>query len=435
MPTVRHGDRARSARTRRAAGAPNPPGAPNLRASPPGRRGAAPPPRADDPRRDTAPLVTHTERAHSARVFDRAHRVEDASPAACRAAVDAVAGSAGVVALLVADQPDLDVEAITAQLGPTPVVGGVFPALIEGTRLFTHGALALAIDAPARRAVLPSTFEPPDVIAAMLGPALEPAARTAEPPTLMVLVDGYAAGAATALLDAIRLPYLHLGARVFGGGAGYAQLGPRACLFTERGPLHRGAGLVVRFEARCSVGTEHGWSTLAGPYLATKGDHTTVRELDWRPAREVYAEATGTTAHPRVSMQHPLAIVGPQGAMLVRDPLSFTEEGGIFTFGQVGQRALVSIMHADPDALIGAAGAASRSALLDASRRGPPRTTFVFDCVSRADTLGARFGEELVRIHREATGTLWGALSLGEISSTGERGVELHNKTAVVTIR
>lgn len=341
----------------------------------------------------------------------------------------------GLVALLVPDQPGLDVEAIARALGPTPVVGAVFPALIDGTQRVDTGALALAIDAPARRAILPSTFEPPDVLASMLGPALEPPAPSAAPPTLMVLVDGYAAGAATALLDAIRLPYLHLGARIFGGGAGYGQLGPRPCLFTERGPLHRGAGLVVRIEAASSIGMEHGWSTLAGPFLATKGDHTTVRELDWRPAREVYAEATGTTLHPRVSMQHPLAIVGPGGSTVVRDPLSFTEDGGIFTFGHVGVRALVSIMRAEPEALIGAAGAAARAALLGAPRREGPRTTFVFDCVSRADALAGRFGEELVRIHREVTGALWGALSLGEVSSTGERGVEFHNKTVVVTVR
>lgn len=369
----------------------------------------------------------------------------EASPAGCRAAVDAVAKGASLVVLLLADQPDLDLERITEALGVdpvTPVVGGIFPALIDGTELVTAGALAVALDVPVRRAIVASTFEPPTVIASMLGHALEPSGRPSPlPPTLLVLVDGHAPGSATALIDALGLPYLHQAARVFGGGAGCGQRGAGPCLFTERGVLPRGGGLVVRIEATSSVALEHGWSTLAGPFFATKTHHTTIGELDWRPARDVYSETIGATAAPHVSMRHPLAILGPQGQMLVRDPLSFTEDGGIYTFGDMGARALVAILRAEPEALIGAAGAAARAAVLGASGLAPTtpdrpaRTGFVFDCVSRADALAGRFGEELTRIQREVGDPLWGVLSLGEIGSTGERSVELHNKTVVVTVR
>lgn len=367
-------------------------------------------------------------------MFDRVHRAPDASPAACRAAVDAVTPGASVVALLVADQPGVDVEAIAAALGEVPVVGAVFPRLIDGATLVDRGALALALDAPSRRAIIPSTFEPPEILASMLGPALEPTGARAGSPTLLVLVDGHAPGSATALLDAIRLPYLHLAAPMIGGGAGFfSEIDPRPCLFTERGPLARGGGLVVRLEAIASVAIEHGWSPLAGPFLATKADNTTVRELDWRPAREVYGEALGSDAVPRVSLQHPLAVLGPGGSMSVRDLLSFTEDGGIFTFGQIDPRALIAILRAEPESLIGAAGAAARAAFLGAPR--PACSSFVFDCVSRADALAERFGEELTRIHRESTTPLWGALSLGELASTGERAAAFHNKTVVVAAR
>lgn len=367
-------------------------------------------------------------------MFDRAQRLAEATPAACRAAVDALAPGAGLVVLLVAEQPELDVEAIAAALGPTPVLGAVFPALIEGAELFRRGALVLTVDAPARRAILPSTFEPSDVLRSILAPALEPPTPhdPSRPPTLLTLFDGAVAGASTSVLDALRLPYLHLGARFFGGGAGYAQPTARPCLFTERGALPPGGGLVAIIEATSSVASEHGWSQLSGPYFASRTARTTVCELDWRPAREVYAEALGRAGEPRVSLMHPLGLIlGDR--LVVRDPLAFTEDGGIYTFGDVGARALVAILRAEPDALIGAAGAAARAALLGAAQ--PAASSFVVDCVSRADTLGARFGEELVRIRREATPRLWGALSLGEVASSGERGVEFHNKTVVVTVR
>ena len=48
--------------------------------------------------------------------------------------------------------------------------------------------------------------------------------------------------------------------------------------------------------------------------------------------------------------------------MVVRDPMVLTEEGGLFTLGTIPEHSLVSILKAEPDALIRAAASAAKNA-------------------------------------------------------------------------
>jgi len=367
-------------------------------------------------------------------MFQRVERASAPTPAACRAAVDAAARDSTAVMLCIADQPGLDLEAIAAALSDAScaVIGGVFPALVSGGARFTTGALAFGFSAASRRAILQNTFEPSAVLTSILRSALD-GPPTPKPPTLLMLVDGQAPGSATCLLDAVRLPYLHLGATAIGGGAGYATASVRPCLFTEHGMLPRGGGVVLQIDAPNSVAAEHGWIRMSGPHYANRSSQTTIDELDWRSASEVYVEAIGAPRgafSPKWAAQHPIAVLGVRETTALRDPVAFTGTGGVYTLGHIPEHALVAIMRAEPLSLIGAAGAAARAA--NGASESRVRRGLVFDCVSRHDALAERFDEELQRIQREFDQPIAGALTLGEIASNGARGVEFHNKTVVV---
>lgn len=379
-------------------------------------------------------------------MFDLVELSDDASPASCRKLVASAGRSGQAVALLLADQPGLDLEGIVAALsdGGIPVVGGVFPALISGERLMTRGAIAFGFSAPTKRLVVRNLFESRAVIDAGVSQLLvDP--RESRGHTMFVLVDGQAAGSASILLDVLSVPFQPLGADFIGGGAGYWSMGTRPCLFTEREVLPRGAGLVLRIDQRTVVQVEHGWSRLAGPFYASRTKDTIVYELDWRPAIDVYEEALASDvpgpirgdAFPSIAMRYPLAVLKLRDALVVRDPIALTENGGLFTLGNIPENSLLAILRAEPDGLIGAASAAASTARqqVEGTLGHAPRSAFISECVSRSEALGDRFGDELRRIQREFERPIAGALTLGEVASRGERFVELYNKTVVVGAR
>jgi hypothetical protein len=387
-------------------------------------------------------------------MFDRIQVSDQASPEACRAIVEKIGGDAkSPVALLLADQPGLDLEAIVLALSHArvPVIGGVFPALISQGKLMTTGAIAIGFGAPAKRLAIRNLFEARTVLEAAASQLLvDP--KESQGHTIFAWIDGQAAGSASMILDVLRALFFHLGADFIGGGAGYWSMGTRPCLFTEQEVLPPGAGIVLRIDHRTMVRVEHGWAQLAGPFYASRAVDTTVIELDWRPAIDVYEEVLGPVvggpirgeAFPMIAKLYPLAVQRLRDTLIVRDPLAITEEGGLFTLGQITESSLVAILRAEAEGLLSAASSAARSARQDvhAAEGRLPDSAFIADCVSRSEALGVRFSEELERLRRELDSrndgkhtAVAGALTLGEIASRGERFVDFYNKTVVVAAR
>ncbi|MFO0723380.1 MAG: FIST C-terminal domain-containing protein [Myxococcota bacterium] len=381
-------------------------------------------------------------------MFDQAEFTDEISPAELVRLVDRVRAQGKdpdrMIVLLLADQRGIDLEAIVSRLGSgRRVTGAVFPALLDGNGLRNRGALALSASVAIERAVLRDPFAPPSVVEAQAS-VLLPSDPAAPIGTLFVLADGQAAGGADALLQGLRHPFVDRGAQFIGGGAGYWSLSGGPSLFTESEVLQRGAAVVLRLAAQSSVAVEHGWSALAGPFYASRCDNTTVVELNWRRAIDVYQQNLGMDlAHPidpdtfpALAAHHPLAVLKMKDAMVVRDPMVLTEEGGLFTLGTIPEHSLVSILKAEPDALIRAAASAAKNANDKVSALGSAATSaFVFDCVSRVDVLGTHFRDELGEVKKGIAAPVVGALSLGEIASEGGVAPEFHNKTIVIGCR
>ncbi len=381
-------------------------------------------------------------------MFDAACITESAEPhvivEAARALVAGAARPVRHVMVWLAEQPGLDLAALCAPLSTlgVPVTGAVFPTLIDGTTLRARGAFVFTFERPTRRLVLHELFAARELHAARLRREL---GGYRGPRTLLALVDGRAAGSASHLVDTLQPPFLSPELSICGGGAGYWVVDHGPCLFTEDEVLPDGGAILLEADERATVTIAHGWTELAGPFVASRCRDTTVLELDWRPAIDVYREtvarATGRPIDelqfPSVCKLFPLGLLRRRDPSVIRDPVVVTEDGGLMTLGEVQPQALVAILEAVPPALLDAAEGAARAVAVGARSEAAPPRALAFDCVTRVDSLGARYPEELQRIAAGlGPGSRWyGALSLGELASRADRLVDWYNKSLVIVGR
>lgn len=133
-----------------------------------------------------------------------------------------------------------------------------------------------------------------------------------------------------------------------------------------------------------------------------------------------------------VEKPYALGILGYDGGTILRVALSVDTENNILLGSEMPENSMLIITIGCPEKLIEAAEQA-RSAFHTKKKFGP-HNALVVDCITRFLFLENRFGEELELIRTKAGGGvfLFGFLSLGEVASTGDKYVRLHNKTVVI---
>ena len=356
------------------------------------------------------------------------------------------AGSSGdsVVAVLVAERSRGAVPRLVECLRAADMTffGGVFPAVLEGDRegdrLHEEGLVAVR---------LPSALPPLLVRGLDLDPDRLPTRGTCAPDhadggcTVLVLVDGLS----DRIGPFLRAVFHQFGNEVsyLGGGAGSLDLSRGPCLFTAEGFV--GDAAVLAFvPRRGSIGVRHGWRPIMGPFVATRTRRNVIEELNWRPAFSVYEEVVAADVGRPISPEaffdvargYPFGIQRAGDERVVRDPIALDGAGGLVCVGDVPENAVLEILKGEPETLVRAAGEASRAAL-EVSRSKPLCQGVVFDCISRAAFLHDAFEEERRTLTRPLLDAhpdleIVGALSLGEIASSGLGTVEFLNKTVVV---
>ncbi|MCB9593274.1 MAG: FIST C-terminal domain-containing protein [Sandaracinaceae bacterium] len=350
-----------------------------------------------------------------------------------RAATRLVArlGAGGQLLVLVAEDDAPDLTALVAALAAqatVPFFGGVFPAVIEGTRQHARGGLVVWLPASGAPRVVSGLDRDTIQIPAMAG--------RQGGATALVLVDGLARSLAS-FLEAL---YDRLGNTVayWGGGAGSLRSGPRPCVFTEAG-VFQDAAIVALVPAAASLGVRHGWTKLVGPLVATRTSGNEIQELNWERALDVYRAAVAADCGREITEEgffevakgYPFGLQKQGAEDVVRDPIAVGPAGSLRCVGDVPENAVLSILKGVPEQLVAAAGAAAAAARAVGA---PSRLSLVADCVSRAIFLEDRFAEELEAMDaaRGDGASQIGMLTLGEISSQGNGYLELFNKTAVV---
>jgi len=226
-----------------------------------------------------------------------------------------------------------------------------------------------------------------------------------------------------------------LGINYIGGGTGSLSFEQKPSLFTNHG-LIQDALVYAYSKYPSSIGVNHGWKSISGPYQVTKSEATIVKELDYRPAFEVYKDVveqhTSESINEKnffdISKSYPLGINTLSDEKIVRDPilLNGTE---MICVGNVEEGSYVDILQGDKYALIKAAKNAA-----DISKENMDFEndfTLFIDCISRVLFLEEDFDDE-IKVVCKGNIPLIGALTFGEIANNGKDYLEFFNKTSVV---
>lgn len=187
------------------------------------------------------------------------------------------------------------------------------------------------------------------------------------------------------------------------------------------------------------VGVAHGCRRRSVPAIATRTEGRTVRELDGRPAEEVYLEALGLPsvalddeAFEALAVMHPLAQPELRGELRLRHVISRGKGGGLACATAIPPNAAVWFTEQTDQTIIDSAAAAVQDALKPLPRR--PEAGLVFDCAARRRALGSRLGDEAGALTSAFGGVpaLAGLYTRGEVGRT--RGAKGDRNHAIVVV-
>lgn len=304
--------------------------------------------------------------------------------------------------------------------------GGIYPTIFSDTQNYDEGFLILSV--PAVEHILN--------LSALDDSSFDIEFKLDDIHTAILLTDG--------LMDEtdvfLRKVYSKFGNQmnIIGGGAGFMTLEQRPCLFTNEGIFQDG-GLMALFKNKSNIGVKHGWDVFDGPFIATSTEKNVIKELNWRPAFEVYQEAIESNSKYKfvegnffdIAKIFPFGIFKEGTEYIVRDPFVLNEDGSLTCLSEVPENSTLQILTGDPDTLI---NAANEVAEMVSNQNVACSFLLVFDCISRVMYLDKRFEEELGAMKKVFEGEhciIRGVATLGEIASSGMGFVEFYNKTIV----
>jgi hypothetical protein len=228
-----------------------------------------------------------------------------------------------------------------------------------------------------------------------------------------------------------------------GGGAGSLINIDQPSLFTCD-DFFAGGAIIAAVEDFMSVGINHGWQPISEPTVASSVDKNILRSINWEPALEYYKRIVEQDAGIKVTADdfldvaksYPLGMLKYDTEIILRVPLSVGEENSIVFCSEIPENSVLVVTKGYPDKLIAAAGTATEQAKIafESKMKISPGKALIVDCLTRALFLDDRFNDELKIIANKAGSDvfIFGFLSLGEIASTGDKYIELYNKTIVI---
>lgn len=349
-------------------------------------------------------------------------------------------GQAEYVMIFVAEKSAGLVDDLIKELNQydLPFFGAIFPRLILGNENMTHGVLFRNVKSEFAPILVQNIREREYDLSTNKELEALPADGS-----LMILVDGLTSHVGR-FLNAV---YNRFGNKkqFMGAGAGYLTLEQGPCLFTKDG-FFQDAALLCQFSNNCTLGVKHGWDPVFGPLVANKTEANVIKQLNWRPAIDVYKEVVEKESKlsfddlpfGEISKGFPFGIDRVEGESVVRDPIAVDEDGGLVCLGEVPENSVLTILHGNNETLIKAAGNAAEE-----TQPNPEQDAdgLIFDCITRVMFLEDDYSSELDlvidTINKDRSGrpaTVYGALTMGEISSPGQGFLELYNKTIVVAL-
>lgn len=231
--------------------------------------------------------------------------------------------------------------------------------------------------------------------------AREAVANAKNPVQLFVLIPDGLNGNGAAIVRGVQ-SVLGENFPIIGGSAGDDYL------FKQTWQYHGGVALTdsvigIGFSGKFSFGfgIRHGWEPIGLPMKVTKADGAVLKEVDGKPALEIYSEYFGKAAAElihepiaRMAYTYPLGMsVAGTDEFLIRDPVIANEKGEITMAAEIPAGATIRLMFGDRDKAIAAARDAAFTARSQLEGR-TPRAVFMFNCMARNRLLGVHCHEE-----------------------------------------
>jgi len=323
-----------------------------------------------------------------------------------------------------------------------PLVGAIFPALVRDAAFVTAGAWLLRFDEMPHTALyeyLPTDAAGVELVTDEIAASLRAHLDDTPDIALFMLFDAMVPNIAT-LLEGL---YLRLANRVHYAGvnAGSETFQPMPCLFDGNHVVQNGL-LLMLLKPHHGAVLEHGYHAPGDTVYATSTQGNRISQIDWRPAFEVYRELAQAQYGVEITRENfyqlavhfPFGIVRANHHVVVRIPVMLAEDGSLFCVGEVPPNAVLTLLQSpkvDSDETL--------HVLLDgvnALGGGAAEELLLFYCAGRRLHMGVEAASSELRefAARSGAARIAGALSLGEIGSSMERGYPLfHNATLVVS--
>jgi hypothetical protein len=315
------------------------------------------------------------------------------------------------------------------------VLGCVFPEVIYNGSLYKQGVVGCAFQSPVSIEVIKdlSKFKanfPEDFV-------------SKNTRTFLIFSDAYADNIPLLIETLYEKNFKEIA--FIGGSAGSIINIDQPSLFTCDN-FFAGGAIIIAVEDFMSVGINHGWQPVSEPAIASSVDKKILKSINFEPAFEYYKRIVEQDGGIRltadsfldVAKSYPLGILKYDGEIILRVPLSAGEENSLLLASEMPENSVLVVTKGDPDKLIAAAGIATEQAKIafESKMKISPGKALIVDCLARALFLGDRINDELKIIANKAGSDvfLFGFLSLGEIASTGDKYIELYNKTVVVAM-
>jgi len=322
--------------------------------------------------------------------------------------------------------PD-DLAAILKNPEMPPLLGGIFPAIIQGTSLLERGTILIGLRDPGLEVL---TIPDLDQVRQVLLPPPQ-----SDDSLYFIFADGLSSGIRS-LVEELQFQIGSQGT-FLGGGAGSGTFTPIPSVITPEGLLVH-AAVICRMRAASAVKVSHGWKVASELLKVTETSGVRIDSLNHRPAFEVYrevlADSFGVVITPEgfgeMAAHYPLGIARLGQEVLVRDPVRLEPNGAIVCVGGFSEGDFVRVLRADPEGLSMASVEARQSLDLSCPPKAFGTLDLTFDCVSRRSILGGGIECEIEALAKGCY--LVGALTLGEIAHPKSHRVEFLNKSTVV---
>jgi hypothetical protein len=188
------------------------------------------------------------------------------------------------------------------------------------------------------------------------------------------------------------------------------------------------------------IGANHGWEPASAAFRVTQSDGMRLVSLDGLPAAEVFEEHAAATGQkfdrndPLPFFLHNILGIDTPNGYRLRVPLAVAADGSVHCAAEIATGAIVRVMKANADSTVGAATAATRSAV-QAIHGARPAGALFFDCVATRLRMGDVFGFELQSVLAALNGAhLVGCNTYGQIVRAAGQFSGFHNCTAVVLV-